>query len=181
MSTDCSLSSGRAPWHPVPAFVAPTPEIVSAVQEMWQAVDTQVAECGAGCRACGSCCDFPRSGHVLFATALELSVLTSWAAEHCRLDRNDVFASLSAGLCPFWRRGRCEARPARPLGCRVYFCDTCASQILHEICEQGLRKLDVLNARFGRLRWYGSALEYFLYNTAHLFFLAQTDKDDVST
>lgn len=168
MSSPDSPSVPSRPWHPVPHFVAPAPDVAAAVMDVYQAVDARVAGLGAACRACGSCCDFPRSGQVLFATALELDVLTAWAAAHRPLQADEAGAALRSGHCPFWRQGRCLARPARLLGCRTYFCDRSAAQTLQEACEESLRQVDALAARGGRVRWYGPAVEYLLGNMSHL-------------
>jgi Fe-S-cluster containining protein len=44
--------------------------------------------------------------------------------------------------CP-WQddRGRCSARGARPLGCRVYFCDPSYQPMAPEIAEAGIGRL----------------------------------------
>jgi Fe-S-cluster containining protein len=44
--------------------------------------------------------------------------------------------------CP-WQddRGRCTAREARPLGCRVYFCDPAYQTDAHSLSEQFIARL----------------------------------------
>lgn len=181
MKSDCPRNACQRPWHPVPEFTAPTAAIIAAVSDVWRQADARAAEVGAECRACGSCCDFPRRGHVLFGAGLEMDVLAAWAAANRSLDGDQAASALGSLRCPFWRQGRCSVRPVRLLGCRVYFCDNRAAQWLHEVCEDGLRQLDALCAQHGRPRWYGPALEYLERNMSHLICSARLDKGDVST
>ncbi len=88
-----------------------------ALRVVYQALDTEVAEAGPICRVSGLCCRFEEYGHTLFASAPEFAILLADAPPPSR--------PLDEGLtCP-WQdlKGRCTAREARPLGCRVYFCD----------------------------------------------------------
>ena len=80
-------------------------------------LDAAVARLGPVCRISGRCCRFREYGHTLFLSAPEADYLLSEAPAPVRpLDDGET--------CP-WQdvRGRCTARDARPLGCRVYFCD----------------------------------------------------------
>ncbi len=59
------------------------------------------------------------------------------------------FAQLDDGQsCP-WQdhRGRCTARDARPLGCRVYFCDPSFEDVAPELSEEFLTRLKQLASR----------------------------------
>ena len=80
-------------------------------------LDRGVAVLGPVCSLSGRCCRFEEYDHTLFLSAPEAAVLIADAPPPVR--------PLDAGAtCP-WQdeRGRCTAREARPLGCRVYFCD----------------------------------------------------------
>jgi hypothetical protein len=80
-------------------------------------LDEAVAELAPVCRLSGRCCRFEEYGHTLFLSAAEAAVLIADAPPPVRpFDRGET--------CPWQDRGgRCTARDARPLGCRVYFCD----------------------------------------------------------
>jgi len=171
----------RRPWHPIPDYVAPTPALVVAVDAVWRWGDAQAAAVEAQCRMCGQCCDFGRAGHILFGTAVELDVFIFQTLADFSVDAEKTLAALSAGHCPLWRRGQCAARASRLVGCRVYYCDSRASQRLQEVGEASLARLDAVAAQHGRRRWYGPALEYITYNMSYLKLSAGPDKDDVST
>jgi Fe-S-cluster containining protein len=80
-------------------------------------VDAEVARLGPVCQLSGRCCRFDEYGHTLFVSAPEAALLVAEAPPPVRpLD--------DGATCP-WQdaRGHCTARAARPLGCRVYYCD----------------------------------------------------------
>lgn len=85
-----------------------------ALRQLYDLVDREVDEAGPVCRLSGRCCDFPRSGHVLYASALEVELVR---AHHPPPPPEQI------GWCPFYRARRCTLRDLRPLGCRIYFCD----------------------------------------------------------
>jgi hypothetical protein len=171
----------RRPWYPIPAYAAPTPELVAAVTDIWRWADAEAAALGAECRACGQCCDFARAGHILFGTGAELDVFIFLVAPHFSADAEKAGAALAAGRCPFWRQERCTARASRLIGCRVYYCDPRASQKLLRIGEESLARLEAAAGRHGRRHWYGPALEYVKNNMSYLKLSAGPDKADVST
>lgn len=89
----------------------------AALHALYAALDAEVARVGPVCELSGRCCRFAEYGHTLFVSAPEAALLLEEAASPCRpLDQGES--------CP-WQdaAGHCSARTARPLGCRVYFCD----------------------------------------------------------
>ena len=88
-----------------------------ALRALYADLDAEVARLGPRCELSGRCCRFAEYGHTLFASAPEVALLLADAPAPSRpLDEG--------ATCP-WQdaAGRCQARDARPLGCRVYFCD----------------------------------------------------------
>jgi hypothetical protein len=84
---------------------------------LYAALDAEVARLGPVCELSGRCCRFAEYGHTLFLSAPEAAMLLDEAPPPVRpLDQGES--------CP-WQdaSGRCRARAARPLGCRVYHCD----------------------------------------------------------
>ncbi len=80
-------------------------------------LDAEVARMAPVCQLSGRCCRFEEYGHTLFLSGPEAALLLAEAPPPSR--------SLDDGAsCP-WQdaSGLCTAREARPLGCRVYFCD----------------------------------------------------------
>jgi hypothetical protein len=84
---------------------------------LYAALDAELARLAPVCALSGRCCRFTEYGHTLFVSAPEAALLVDEAPPPVRpLDDGDS--------CP-WQdaAGRCTARAARPLGCRVYYCD----------------------------------------------------------
>lgn len=152
------------PWHPAPDWAPPGDSVVRGVAEVWRSVDAALADVGTKCRACGRCCDFPTSGHVLFAAAVELAPAISWARAHGVVSRSLAESRQSRGLCPFWSEGRCDIHPVRPVGCRSYFCDPRSAESGAKASESALQKLAALCKDYSRPWWYGPALVYFAHN-----------------
>jgi hypothetical protein len=89
----------------------------AALHALYAALDAEVARLGPVCELSGRCCRFAEYGHTLFVSAPEMALLLDEAPPPTRsLDQGES--------CP-WQDalGRCTARAARPLGCRVYYCD----------------------------------------------------------
>lgn len=92
------------------------PHIRERLDGIYRRLQDDIAATGVVCRQRGLCCDFEKMDHVLFCSTLELENMAS-------APRYEA-ANASGRLCPFWKDGMCEARDVRPLGCRVYYCDT---------------------------------------------------------
>ncbi len=105
------------------------------LQAIYAEVDAEVARAAPVCRISGRCCRFEEYGHTLFVSAPEFAWLLAGAPAPSRpVD--------GGATCP-WQddRGRCSAREARPMGCRVYFCDPSYQPIAPEIAEAGIARL----------------------------------------
>jgi hypothetical protein len=118
-------------------FASPTDlaQVRSELYALYQELDEAVAELGPVCEISGRCCRFQDYGHTLFLSAPEALLLVSDAPPPAR--------ALDAGqTCP-WQdmRGRCSAREARPLGCRVYFCDPAFQSHAPELSERFIARL----------------------------------------
>jgi len=105
---------------------------------LYRDLDQAVAEQGPVCELSGRCCRFEEYGHTLFVSEAEAAILIADAPAPVRpLD--------SGATCP-WQdaKGRCVARGARPLGCRVYFCDPQYEGHAPAISERFLGRLKAL-------------------------------------
>ena len=117
-----------------------------AIQRAYAELDAAVARLAPVCQVSGRCCRFEEYGHTLFASAPEIALLMADAPPPTRpLDEG--------ATCP-WQddRGRCSARGARPMGCRVYFCDPEYQPMAPEIAEAGIARLKELVDELG-LPW----------------------------
>lgn len=102
---------------------------------IYDALEADVARAGPVCALSGRCCRFEEYGHTLFLSEPELMVLLADAPPPVRpLDEGQT--------CP-WQdlRGRCTAHGARPLGCRVYFCEDSYQSHAHDLSERYIGRL----------------------------------------
>ncbi len=106
------MSSGVSAARPPDPLQPPG---ATELQALYRELDLELASLKPRCELSGRCCNFKESGMTLFATDLEIAHLRATTPP----GRND-----DPQLCPWWEGGLCTAREGRPLGCRVYFCDT---------------------------------------------------------
>ena len=112
---DPAIPDAPGPRSPIDSI---DPEVIRGpLTQLYTDLDAEVAALGPVCLVSGRCCRFEEYGHTLFITAVEAALLVADAPEPPR-------ALDDGSTCPWQdRAGRCNAREARPLGCRVYFCD----------------------------------------------------------
>jgi hypothetical protein len=116
-----------------------TPESFrNALRALYADLDAEIARLAPVCALSGRCCRFEEYGHTLFLSAPEAALLLDEAPDPSRpLDEG--------ATCP-WQdtQGRCTAREARPLGCRVYFCDSGYQPHSFELSERFISRLKKL-------------------------------------
>ncbi len=106
-----------------------------ALRALYAELDGEIARLGPACALSGRCCRFEEYGHTLFLSAPEAALLVAEAPAPSRpLDEG--------ATCP-WQdaNGRCTAREARPLGCRVYFCDPTYQPHAPDLSERFIAQL----------------------------------------
>jgi hypothetical protein len=102
---------------------------------LYETLDWAVAEHAPACALSGRCCRFREYGHTLFLSEPEAVLLVADAPRPVR--------PLDAGeSCP-WQdaQGRCTSRSARPLACRVFYCDPRFETAAQELSETFLSRL----------------------------------------
>lgn len=132
-----------------PALVPGGPDaeagLHAELRALYAELDAEVSRLGPVCQLSGRCCRFREYGHTLFVSTPEIQFLLNEApAPQRSLDQGET--------CP-WQDplGRCTARQARPLGCRVYFCDQ-TYDAASELSERYIARLKQLAQRHG-LPW----------------------------
>ncbi len=116
-------------------------EIRDKLTALYRELDEAAAMMGPVCQLSGRCCRFKDHGHTLFLSAPEAQLLVSDAPQPPgQLDNGES--------CP-WQdaRGRCTARDARPLGCRVFCCDPSFESLAPELSATFLARLKQLASR----------------------------------
>jgi Fe-S-cluster containining protein len=114
-------------------------EIAGKLEGVYGRLAQEVATRGPACWASGRCCNFAKTGHLLYVTGLEaaytLARLTS--AQRGVLTGAESGDALASGrdACVFQSGNLCGVHAVRPMGCRMYFCDRGAQQWQHEMYE----------------------------------------------
>jgi Fe-S-cluster containining protein len=141
---------------PVEILTAGT--IEEAVARVLAEADADIAARKPVCKASGRCCKFEEYGHRLYVTAGEMLHFARVQGDANNLAEAPVagavvslpqfFASESPRGCPYQVEGLCTAREARPLGCRLYFCDENAQSWQNEVYENYHAQLRALHERY---------------------------------
>jgi Fe-S-cluster containining protein len=135
------MSDMKSPVAPI--IECGSSELFAELRLLYDDLDKDVAALGPVCQLSGRCCRFQEYGHTLFVSSLEVQYLLHQAPKPERaLDQG--------ATCP-WQdaRNRCEARGARPLGCRVYFCDPAYQNSGEELSERFIARLKRLTEKHG--------------------------------
>ncbi len=138
---------------------APNPALLAAVRDILAAADADIAARKPVCQASGRCCKFEQYGHRLYVTAAELAHFAATIANReprttsheprPPVSLPQFFAQPKPEGCPYQIDGLCTAREARPLGCRVYFCDENAQSWQNELYEHYHAQLTALHEKYG--------------------------------
>lgn len=131
------------------------PAVATELRALYQALEEELGRRAPRCELSGRCCDFKTSGHVLFATDLEVdfALQESSAAQG---PAGEVRGAVDdPELCPFHVEGLCGLRGGRPMGCRVYFCDPTYADEMPEVAERYHRQVIAIHERYGLPYRYG--------------------------
>lgn len=125
-------------------------EVAGALEEIYAETSRRIAERGPACWASGRCCNFVKTGHLLYVTGIEAAYTLSRLSQHRpeALTLPQIDAARADGGCPFQVRNLCGVHPIRPLGCRVYFCDRSATSWQQELYEAEIGSIRDLHERF---------------------------------
>jgi hypothetical protein len=107
------------------------PDALAALTDLYQQLDTTLADSDARCLGGGTCCRFDLAGHRLYVTTLELALFM----------RQPPTGPIVPLRCPYQRGPHCHARTVRSLGCRTYFCRSPELTDLYETYHQAIAHL----------------------------------------
>ncbi len=140
-------------------------------------LDQRIADHQPVCRNRGACCKFDAFGHKLYVTTLELAYFRARHGDRLqeqdpRSAQDDQRAAgFPSGLslrvedslrgpatsenaatvnqqCPFQHDGLCTTREGRPVGCRVFFCESADESWQSELTEWALARLREMHEQF---------------------------------
>jgi len=136
---------GSSPQSPALAWLtaARDPAIIAQLDAIYTMIAEQIEARGPACWASGRCCNFTKTGHLLYVTGLEAAYTIA------RLPSPPTAATITAararGDCPFQSLNLCGIHPLRPMGCRVYFCDRSAQSWQNDLSEAALHHIRALH------------------------------------
>ena len=130
--------------------------VAAAVSDLYAHVQAEIDARQPVCQISGRCCRFEQFGHRLFVTTIEMAAFLR------DLSRPAATIGAAAGLrlpllpapwdgtgCPYQVAGRCGVHPARPFGCRIFFCDATAEAWQQQQYERFHAEIRRLHERFG--------------------------------
>jgi Fe-S-cluster containining protein len=134
--------------------------IETAIHDVHAHIARETAVRSPRCDLSGRCCRFEAWGHRLYITGLETAWFLQRAAaapdgpssastgvDHPGLSANAIDLAIAGGTCPFLSAKRCRVHLIRPMGCRVYFCDTSARDWQNDLFERCHRTIADLHER----------------------------------
>lgn len=155
---------------------AASADIARDLESIYAVASRRIAERGPACWASGRCCNFEKTGHLLYVTGLEAAyciarlagsewdrrgrVALSVDGQHQPIPSGrglvaDLASARSRGGCPFQVGNLCGVHAIKPLGCRLYFCDRSAQDWQQELSEELLADIRSLHDRHGVEYRYG--------------------------
>jgi Fe-S-cluster containining protein len=126
-------------WHTLFAAVG-RDEIDAAVTALYDRLDDEVRRGSAHCQLSGRCCNFDQYGHRMYVTALEAAWVVSREPPPQPIDLH--------APCAYQLGGMCSIHAARPLGCRIFFCQEGTDDWQHDLYERFLGELRDLHTAY---------------------------------
>jgi Fe-S-cluster containining protein len=150
-------------------------EVRAELEGVYGAAAEAIRERGPACWASGRCCNFEKTGHLLYVTGLEAAYTVRMGRaiteKRAKASPNhyslEVVGATSSGACPFQEGNLCGVHEIKPLGCRVYFCDRSAQQWQNELSERLLAEIRAIHERNGIEYRYGEWRGMLRAVTAH--------------
>lgn len=127
----------------------------SEIHGIYRELGEQVVQRQPRCDASGRCCRFEEFGHLLFVTTAELAV---FANDFVQFDFKPSIQPISALKvlsnhardgrgCKFQVGNLCGVHAIRPFGCRVFYCDSSATQWQQDAYEHFHNRLRQIHSK----------------------------------
>lgn len=121
--------------------------VAAALEGVYAETAAAISRRNPACWASGRCCNFAKSGHLLYVTGLEAAYAVDRLPE--TLLECDIEAAEARGDCPFLDGHLCGIHAIKPLACRTYFCDRSATAWHRELSEAMHGRIREIHARLG--------------------------------
>lgn len=134
-STPSSDQDEVKQWLAAAAQAGPT----DALRAIYTMISDQISARRPACWASGRCCNFAKTGHRLYTTGFEAAyALLNTPRGAPALTTHSLDAAVARGDCPFLISNLCGMHSSKPMGCRVYFCDTSAQEWQIDLSERAM-------------------------------------------
>ena len=120
-------------------------EVVEAVTALYGRLQAAVDQRRPRCDISGRCCRFEEFGHRLYVTTIELAAFCAPLPSGRPAGPPPPWDGRG---CPFQQNRLCGVHPIRPMGCRLFFCDSTSDQWQHEQYEAFHRQLRQMHDAF---------------------------------
>lgn len=121
------------------------------LQQIYQDLESDLKNLADDCKACGSCCEFSKETHLLFASRIEWEYLF-----YC----HGSCENIDETTCPFIKESKCTARDGRTLACRIFFCDSLKKDEREQLYEKYLDRIKELHKQ-ENIEWTYSTMKSF--------------------
>jgi Fe-S-cluster containining protein len=116
------------------------PQVRAAVRRLYADLQERIDQRRPVCVMSGRCCRFDEFGHRLYVTTAELATFVAELAQAPSGERQP-----KANGCAFQRGKVCTVHALRPMGCRVFFCDSTSTEWQREVYEEFHNRLKELH------------------------------------
>jgi len=120
--------------------------VAREIETTFAMIAGEIAARAPSCWASGRCCHFSRAGHRLYATGLEAAY--TFTRRATRLTGDELQCATSVGGCPFQQANLCSVHGIKPIGCRVYFCDTTLDDWVEDLANRMHRRIAEVHSQY---------------------------------
>lgn len=137
---------------------ARNPRLQELMRDAYTELDREISMQPGHCWIKSACCQFGVYEHRLYVTAIEVCYYLSLQTP----------GPITGDSCPHLVDGLCAARDARPVGCRIFYCDPKAQHWQGPMTESYLARLKEMHEQFGLDYFYADWMEVVEAIRAHI-------------
>jgi Fe-S-cluster containining protein len=121
-------------------------EIARRFESLYADLQTEIERRKPKCELSGRCCQFEEFGHRMYITSGELAVFRHKLNV---LPNAPSTENWEGKGCPFQKGKLCGVHSIRPMGCRIFFCDSTSTDWQNQQYEQFHGKIKALHEELG--------------------------------